>query len=109
MKREIEDLKERLLMGQEEYKNKSVECQKLRRELKKLQKKGASITLSSYTKSLKLLVIARNDWLHRLTVTYICFIEELLIELLSIKEERCLSSARNCAGNWKNCRKRVCL
>ena len=40
MKREIEDLKERLAMGQDEFRDKSVECQRIRKELKKLQKRG---------------------------------------------------------------------
>ena len=39
---EIKDLKERLLMGQEEYKSKFIECQKLQRELRKSKRTSVS-------------------------------------------------------------------
>ena len=44
MKREIEDLKERLHMGAEEYKKQYIECKKLQNEIKKLQKIGETFT-----------------------------------------------------------------
>ena len=37
---EVGDLKERLLMGQDEYKTQFVECARMKRELNRMQKSG---------------------------------------------------------------------
>lgn len=44
--KEIKDLKERLLMGQEEYKNRFIECQRLHKELKKARRCKSILSLT---------------------------------------------------------------
>ena len=55
MRREIEDLKERLSMGQEEFKEKYVECLNLQQQVKKLQRVAG--TLSSCVSPLPTVLI----------------------------------------------------
>ena len=69
LKREIEDLKERLAMGADEYKTKYIECKRLQVELKKIQKANkGSDSLTFYFK----LVISDVTWDIAKRFHYLC-------------------------------------